>query len=118
MLCCGGGEGDVGYGESDKFKVIAAKGWDIEDNAIGEGGFGTVHLCKRSGKQRACKAKRLPTPLDRDDFRNEVKVMKMIKSHHNICHIIDSAEDARYRLPGHAVVHAASSRSHRQQEHH
>ena len=39
---------------------------------------------------------RLPSSLDRDDFRAEVKIMQKIKRHHNICHSIDSAEDAKF----------------------
>jgi len=98
MLCCGGGGGG-GSDKSDdtKFNVMAGR-WDVEREAIGEGGFGTVHLCKslKTGKQRACKAMRLPTALDREDFRHEVLIMKKVKHHRNICHIVDSGEDARY----------------------
>ena len=45
--------------EDSKFKVLEAR-WKIEKEPIGEGGFGTVHLCRnlKSGKQRACKAMR------------------------------------------------------------
>ena len=100
MLCCGGGsarEDDTAEGESQKFKVLEGR-WDIDKEAIGEGGFGTVHLCrhKRTGKPRACKAMRLPSHLDREDFRHEVQILKAIKIHHNICHVVDSAEDARF----------------------
>jgi len=98
MLCCGGGGGG-GSDKSDdtKFNVMAGR-WDVEREAIGEGGFGTVHLCKhlKTGKQRACKAMRLPSALDREDFRQEVMIMKKVKQHRNICHIVDSGEDARY----------------------
>jgi calcium-dependent protein kinase len=99
MFCCGaGGDGGGSAGEGERFKVIEAKGWVVEKQAIGEGGFGTVHLCKnvRTGKTRACKAMRVPSDLDRDDFRAEVLVLKKVKTHRNICHILDSAEDARY----------------------
>jgi len=98
MLCCGGGGGGVtDVDEEHKFRVLEQR-WDVEHEAIGEGGFGTVHLCKnlRTGKQRACKAMRLPTSLDRDDFRHEVMILKQVKTHRNICHVVDSAEDARY----------------------
>ena len=50
----------------------------------------------KNGKQRACKAMRLPTPLDREDFRHEVSILMKIKTHKNICHAVDSAEDARF----------------------
>lgn len=81
--------------------------WSVEKEAIGEGGFGTVHLCKnrKTGKQRACKAMRLPSQLDREDFRQEVGILKQIKIHHNICHVVDSAEDARY---GYLVMQSCS----------
>ena len=97
-MCGGGGDGGIASGDEDKFAKIAAKGWEVESKAIGEGGFGAVHLCTHTGskKQRACKAMRLPTSLDREDFRQEVLVMKKVSRHKNICHIIDSAEDARY----------------------
>ena len=99
MLCCGGGGGEeVATSETDdKFRVLESR-WKVEKEAIGEGGFGTVHLCKnlKSGKQRACKAMRLPTSLDRDDFRHEVAILKSIKTHQNICHLVDSSEDSRY----------------------
>jgi len=39
---------------------------------------------------------RLPTQLDREDFRHEVAILKAIKQHRNICHVVDNAEDARY----------------------
>ena len=85
MLCCGAGGGDAATeadGNDTKFKVLEGR-WIIEKDAIGEGGFGTVHLCKniKTGKQRACKAMRLPTLLDRDDFRHEVAILKQIKIH-------------------------------------
>ena len=82
MLCCGGGGGDGGVdaAEEQKFKVLETR-WSVEHNAIGEGGFGTVHLCTnlRTGKQRACKAMRLPSSLDREDFRHEVMILKQVK---------------------------------------
>jgi len=98
MFCCGAGGGDSPIDESEesKFRVLEAR-WMVEKEAIGEGGFGTVHLCQdKSGKQRACKAMRLPGALDREDFRHEVAILKQIKTHRNICHVVDSAEDARY----------------------
>jgi len=100
MLCCGGGGGGgatEGGNEDNKFGVLAGR-WIVEREAIGEGGFGTVHLCKnvKTGKQRACKAMRLPSQLDREDFRHEVQILKQIKVHHNICHVVDSAEDQRF----------------------
>ncbi len=102
MFCCASG-GDFGVaggsdGESAKFAKIEVRGWKVDPDPIGEGGFGAVHLCTevRTGKRRACKAMRLPTPLDRDDFRHEVKVLKICGKHKNICHCIDVAEDARY----------------------
>jgi len=98
MFCCAGGSGDVASGEEVKFAKIEARGWKVHPDAIGEGGFGAVHLCTHlaSNKQRACKAMRLPTPLDREDFRHEVMVLKKCGKHHNICHIIDVAEDQRF----------------------
>ena len=108
MLCCGGGGGEsvTDTEEKEKFRVLETR-WIVQKEAIGEGGFGTVHLCrdKRSGKGRACKAMRLPTSLDREDFRHEVNILKMIRTHKNICHIVDSAEDSRY---GYLVMQSCS----------
>uniref|UniRef100_A0A7S2H0Y4 Calmodulin n=1 Tax=Haptolina brevifila TaxID=156173 RepID=A0A7S2H0Y4_9EUKA len=97
---CAGGKAIDGDGAEDgaKFAEIKARGWKIEDKAIGEGGFGTVHLCTstKNGKQRACKAMRLRIPEDRADFRAEVRVLEQVRKHKNICHLIDHAEDSKY----------------------
>ena len=50
MGCCGAAEdvtADV------KFKVLRSK-WDIDEKAIGEGGFGTVHLAKNIKTGKVC----------------------------------------------------------------
>lgn len=100
MFCCAGADDDVAASESKgaKFAKIEIKGWKVDPNPIGEGGFGAVHLCTevKTGKRRACKAMRLPTAQDRDDFRHEAAVLKATGKHKNICHCIDVAEDARY----------------------
>jgi len=93
-----GGDGGDGGGDGAKFGNITKKGWVVDEKAIGEGGFGAVHLCTstKSGKQRACKAMRLPNSMDREDFRAEVLILSKCGKHKNICHLIDHAEDARY----------------------
>jgi len=100
MFCCAGGKSaeDVDGEDASKFQKIAVKGWKVDDKAIGEGGFGAVHLCTstKTGKQRACKAMRLHSDIDRQDFRQEVLVLSKCGKHKNICHLIDHAEDARY----------------------
>ena len=100
MFCCAGADNDVAGSESKgaKFANIEIKGWKVDPDPIGEGGFGAVHLCTevKTGKRRACKAMRLPTAQDRDDFRHEAAVLKATGKHKNICHCIDVAEDARY----------------------
>jgi len=103
MLCCGGGKPKD---TEDKFKILENR-WIIDKEAIGEGGFGTVHLCKsvKTGKQRACKAMRLPTMMDRDDFRHEVNILKKIRQHKNICHLVDHAEDFKF---GYLVMQSCS----------
>ena len=86
-FCCGAGGGDTicDHGEEHKFRVLESR-WLVEKEAIGEGGFGTVHLCTsiKTKKGRACKAMRLPTPQDREDFRHEVFILRQVKTHHNI----------------------------------
>jgi len=100
MFCCGAGDGGAAGGSGDqvKFARIEAKGWKVDPEAIGEGGFGAVHLCTHlsTGKRRACKAMRLPEPQDREDFRHEVAVLRKCGRHKNICHVIDVAEDHKY----------------------
>jgi len=113
MLCCGGGGGDDveggGGGNQPQFTEIEKKGWEVKrGKALGEGGFGTVHLCTRKGGQqeeRACKAMRLANSMDRQDFRQEVDILKRIKTHKNICHFVDWADDARY---GYLVMQSCS----------
>lgn len=105
MLCCAGGGGASGA-DDHKFRVIESR-WNVATDAIGEGGFGTVHLGThvKTGKTRAVKAMRLMCQLDREDFTNEVRILLKIKSHRNICHIVDHAEDVRY---GYLVMQACS----------
>ncbi len=81
-----------------KFAKIEARGWTIDSTPLGEGSFGTVHLCNAvsTGKKRVCKAVRLPTCQDREDFRREVRVLKACGKHKNICGIVDAAEDTRF----------------------
>lgn len=95
-----------GDGKDDKFQVMESR-WEIGKDPIGEGGFGSVHLAKnrKNGKTRALKAMRLKAPEEWQDFRNEILIMKRIKRHHNICHIVDSAEDKKF---GYIVMQACS----------
>jgi len=99
--CAGGGAG-----EEDKFKCLESR-WDISTEPIGEGGFGSVHLAKnrKTGKTRALKAMRLKEPEEWQDFHNEILIMTRIKRHHNICHILDSADDKKF---GYIVMQACS----------
>ena len=56
-----------------------------------------------SVQQRALKAMRLKAPEEWEDFRNEVAIMRRLKRHHNIVHMIDAAQDnvcmARCMIP-------------------
>jgi len=107
MSCCGGEAAlSIVSNEGGKFDIMRPK-WDIEPDAIGEGGFGSVHLCKskKDGKQRAIKAMKLANQLDREDFQNEFSIMQKIKKHRNICHILDGGSDARY---GYLVMQSCS----------
>jgi serine/threonine protein kinase len=54
---------------------------------------------------RALKAMRLKAREEWDDFRNEILIMKRIKRHRNICHILDTAEDMKF---GYIVMQACS----------
>jgi len=95
-----------GDGKDAKFKVLASR-WDVGKDPIGEGGFGSVHLAthRNTGKERALKAMRLKAPEEWQDFHNEILIMKRIKRHHNICHILDTATDKKY---GYIVMQACS----------
>jgi serine/threonine protein kinase len=39
---------------------------------------------------RALKAMRLKTADEREDFHNEISIMRKITKHHNICHLLDT----------------------------
>ena len=85
-----------------KFANIEARGWTVDTTPIGEGSFGTVHLCSSSynatktAKKRVCKAVRLPTSHDREEFRREVRMLRACGEHKHICRIVDVAEDTRF----------------------
>ena len=94
-----------------KFAKIEARGWTVDTTPIGEGSFGTVHVCSAShnatktAKMRVCKAVRLPTSHDREDFRREVRMLKACGEHKHICRIVDVAEDTRF---GYLVLQACT----------
>ena len=46
---------------------------------------------------------RLKAPEEWEDFHNEILIMKRIKRHRNICHILDTAEDRKF---GYIVMQA------------
>lgn len=48
---------------------------------------------------------RLKAPEEWEDFHNEILIMKRIKRHRNICHILDAAEDKKF---GYIVMQACS----------
>ncbi|KAL3932694.1 MAG: hypothetical protein SGPRY_000602 [Prymnesium sp.] len=106
MLCCSQPSDAVAEADGKKFAVMSTK-WIILPDPIGEGGFGSVHLCtnRASGKTRAIKAMRLNNELDKEDYQNEVKIMEKIKRHRNICHILDHGMDRRF---GYLVMQSCS----------
>ncbi|WOL04002.1 calcium-dependent protein kinase 20 [Canna indica] len=72
-------------------------------NELGRGEFGVTYLCTElaTGKQFACKSiskKKLRTPVDIEDVRREVEIMKHLPGHPNIVSLKDTFED-------HAAVH-------------
>ncbi|PON89159.1 GPCR kinase [Trema orientale] len=65
---------------------------------LGRGEFGVTYLCTEisSGEKFACKSiskKKLRTPVDIDDVRREVEIMKHMRNHSNIVTLKDSFED-------------------------
>ncbi|CAA6659130.1 unnamed protein product [Spirodela intermedia] len=65
---------------------------------LGRGEFGVTHLCtdRVSGEVLACKSiskKKLRTPVDVDDVRREVDIMRQLPVHANIVTLKDTYED-------------------------
>ncbi|URE41127.1 hypothetical protein MUK42_03128 [Musa troglodytarum] len=66
---------------------------------LGQGQFGTTHLCieKATGKQFACKSiakRKLATYEDVEDVRREIQIMHHLSGHPNVISIIGTFEDA------------------------
>ncbi|PON32481.1 Serine/threonine protein kinase [Parasponia andersonii] len=65
---------------------------------LGRGEFGITYLCtdKATGETFACKSiskKKLRTPIDTEDVRREVEIMKHMPKHPNIVSLKDTYED-------------------------
>ncbi|KAF3778443.1 Calcium-dependent protein kinase 8 [Nymphaea thermarum] len=87
-----------------KFAVLSnATGHDIESRyelgrELGRGEFGITYLCTDRATQEvfACKCiskKKLRTPVDVEDVRREVAIMKHLPKHPNIVSLKDTYED-------------------------
>lgn len=66
---------------------------------LGQGQFGTTHLCveKATGKEFACKSitkRKLVTEEDLEDVRREIQIMHHLAGHPNVISIIGAYEDA------------------------
>ena len=82
--------------EELKFAPVEAQGWKVDGELVlGEGGFASVYACTHAatGTRRACKAVKLASAEDREDYHNEVAILRTVGKHKNICHVIDAAED-------------------------
>ena len=65
---------------------------------LGRGEFGVTYLCtdRASGEALACKSiskKKLRTPVDVEDVRREVEIMRHLPKHPNIVTLRDTYED-------------------------
>lgn len=66
---------------------------------LGQGQFGTTHLCveKATGKRFACKSiakRKLATYEDVEDVRREIQIMHHLSGHPNVISIIGTFEDS------------------------
>ena len=81
---------------------------------LGRGEFGVTYLCtdRDSGEALACKSiskKKLRTPVDVEDVRREVEIMRHLPKHPNIVTLRDTYEDGNAVHPSWSSARAGSS---------
>ncbi|KAL8147484.1 calcium-dependent protein kinase 20-like [Apium graveolens] len=84
--------------------VLQTKTGNLKDfysigKKLGQGQFGTTHLCteKKSGKEFACKSiakRKLVSKEDVEDVRREIQIMHHLSGHPNVINIVAAHEDA------------------------
>nr|XP_017251361.1 PREDICTED: calcium-dependent protein kinase 20-like isoform X2 [Daucus carota subsp. sativus] len=84
--------------------VLQTKSGNLKDfyslgKKLGQGQFGTTHLCteKKSGKEFACKSiakRKLVSKEDVEDVRREIQIMHHLAGHPNVISIVAAHEDA------------------------
>ena len=103
----GAGAGGGGAGEKKRLSVLGEEGCDVGagigekyalDRELGRGEFGVTYLCMDRGTREllACKSiskRKLRTPVDVEDVRREVDIMRHMPAHPNIVSLRAAYED-------------------------
>ena len=103
----GAGAGGGGAGEKKRLSVLGEEGCDVGagieekyalDRELGRGEFGVTYLCMDRGTREllACKSiskRKLRTPVDVEDVRREVDIMRHMPAHPNIVSLRGAYED-------------------------
>ncbi|KAG8085885.1 hypothetical protein GUJ93_ZPchr0010g9832 [Zizania palustris] len=103
----GGGGGGGGGGEKKRLSVLGEEGCDVSggieekyalDRELGRGEFGVTYLCMDRGTREllACKSiskRKLRTPVDVEDVRREVAIMRQLPKSASIVSLREACED-------------------------
>ncbi|OEL16917.1 Calcium-dependent protein kinase 13 [Dichanthelium oligosanthes] len=103
----GGGGGGGGAGEKKRLSVLGEEGCDVGagieekyalDRELGRGEFGVTYLCMDRGTREllACKSiskRKLRTPVDVEDVRREVAIMRHLPKSPSIVALREACED-------------------------
>ncbi|XP_066363046.1 calcium-dependent protein kinase 16 [Miscanthus floridulus] len=99
--------GGGGAGEKKRLSVLGEEGWDVGagieekyalDRELGRGEFGVTYLCMDRGTREllACKSiskRKLRTPVDVEDVRREVAIMRHLPKSASIVSLREAFED-------------------------
>ncbi|CAD6344061.1 unnamed protein product [Miscanthus lutarioriparius] len=102
-----GGGGGGGAGEKKRLSVLGEEGCDVGagieekyalDREVGRGEFGVTYLCMDRGTREllACKSiskRKLRTPVDVEDVRREVAIMRHLPKSASIVSLREACED-------------------------
>ncbi|KAG8068371.1 hypothetical protein GUJ93_ZPchr0005g15492 [Zizania palustris] len=103
----GGGGGGGGGGEKKRMSVLGEEGCEVSggidekyalDRELGRGEFGVTYLCMDRGTREllACKSiskRKLRTPVDVEDVRREVAIMRHLPKSASIVSLREACED-------------------------
>merc|ERR1711871_632927 len=84
-------------GTGKKWEILE-EDYEVQKKAIGEGGFGAVHLArvKASGDTAAVKVIKKATVDDRSELENEIALLKEMGNHDNVVGFFGMYEDKKY----------------------